>query len=359
MKHGYRVLIHQDAHDMAARYLRTLRDGGAMGGHLRRVLRDTRLEPLSVEDFLEQLVATKPPQIFAESAVHGDGTDWNQDELSILGDIVVAVAVMAYDNGRHRRPEVHPRPIPATLLFVPGALLANGRGPPPADEAEVTRDGQIDRDGYLRLYERRLLPALTYAHDTSTARGKRALITMPGLGCGQFAGRFKGRLGAVLDDTLVALLDRHGATLGGIAALYFDPYDECSNHESTIHTTKYMVRPLTLGNHDKPQLCTPESYAEAGDDFSDCDLYSVVAWDHVSWPGNDFYGGARSTDDGVKAAATSAMSTMTQVEGAYDPAAYKYQPPRPFQSWGDVVTERELRMAVAGNLTMYPKTTSR
>ena len=40
------------------------------------------------------------------------------------------------------------------------------------------------------------------------------------------------------------------------------------------------------------------------------DLFSVVAWDHVSWPGNDFYAGQRKTDDGVKAAATTAMQIV-------------------------------------------------
>jgi hypothetical protein len=41
-----------------------------------------------------------------------------------------------------------------------------------------------------------------------------------------------------------------------------------------------------------------------------CDLFSFVAW-----PGNDFYGGARSTDDGVKTAASKAMAVMTGSRG--------------------------------------------
>ena len=35
-----------------------------------------------------------------------------------------------------------------------------------------------------------------------------------------------------------------------------------------------------------------------------------MAWDYVSWPGNDFYGDLRNTDDGVKAAATNSMEVM-------------------------------------------------
>ena len=59
-----------------------------------------------------------------------------------------------------------------------------------------------------------------------------------------------------------------------------------------------------------------------GNDFNDMDLYIVVAWDHVSWPGNDFYIGARATDDGVKAAATDVMFKMTGIEGSYDSRVY-------------------------------------
>ena len=84
----------------------------------------------------------------------------------------------------------------------------------------------------------------------------------------------------------------------------------------------------------------PIAYAEKGDDFSGCTLYSIVAWDHVSWPGNDFYAGSRATDDGVKAAATSSMSVLTGVEGRYDSTRGKYLPPQPYSTWGAVVDER-------------------
>ncbi len=110
-----------------------------------------------------------------------------------------------------------------------------------------------------------------------------------------------------------------------------------------------MVRPLTVpGNQRKSQLCRPVAYSERGDDFSDCALYSIVAWDHVSWPGNDFFLGSRATDDGVKSAATNSMSALTGVEGEYDPAHGKYQPPKCYRNWYAVVEDamrmRQLRL---------------
>ena len=110
------------------------------------------------------------------------------------------------------------------------------------------------------------------------------------------------------------------------------------------------MRPLTRGNRDRPQLCPPQAYAEEGEDFSACRLYSLVAWDPVSWPGNDFWGGARATDDGVKAAATDAMRVLTGIEGRYDARLQGYQPPPPYRTWEQLVRNQGLRLRVAGNL---------
>ena len=110
-----------------------------------------------------------------------------------------------------------------------------------------------------------------------------------------------------------------------IKAIYYDPYQECANARTEIGHISFLVRPLTHGNDDKPQLCPPAQYEERAGEFADCDLFSLVAWDHVSWPGNDFYIGSRATDDGVKAAATDTMRVMTGVAGRYNRLTYQYE----------------------------------
>ncbi len=334
----YRILLHRQAADKAAGYRRQLAAGSAEPGrYLAEQLAGTAPADLSAEAFLEHLLATKQPLIFAESAVSGDGSDWNLAELSVLGDIAIAVPVQVFDDGRHSRPRVHPQPLQATLLFVPGALLRNGRHCTPADWPEVVRDGAIHPPGYRALYQRRLLPTLAYASAQAEARGRQALVTLPGLGCGQFAGPFRGQLGVQLEHALQAILQRHHQQLPGLRALYYDPFQECANQRQEIGHLSFLTRPLTQGNETKPQLCPPTDYAEAGDDFSNCDLFSIVAWDHVSWPGNDFFSGARATDDGVKAAATDSMAAMTGVQGQYDPITNRYQPPEAYQDWQQVI----------------------
>ncbi len=327
-------------------YLATLQSGHVRAGkRLGDILAGLGLGKLTEAAFQDALLNTKVPQIFAENAVAGDGSDWNQTELGILGDISISVPMTVFDNGHHTRPVLHPEPFAATLIFTPGALLRNGRGRTPADWAEVTlANGQLDRQGYYGLYERRLLPVFQHVNASAATQGKDAMLTIPGLGCGQFAGPFAGELGAELQTVLERFLTRHGESFPHIKAVYYDPFSECSNSRQEIHGISLMVRPLLQGNAGKSQLCPPCHYAEDGDDFSACILFSIVAWDHVSWPGNDYFGGSRCTDDGVKAAATDSMAVLTGVQGRYDPQRGAYLPPEPYRTWGEVVLQNGLRL---------------
>jgi hypothetical protein len=166
---------------------------------------------------------------------------------------------------------------------------------------------------------------------------------------------FRGEVGAVLTKVLSTILFENIDQLKSVAAVYFDPYNECDNDRKQIEHLSLLVRPLVKGNESKPQLCTPAQYEDVDGEFAECELFSVVAWDHVSWPGNDFYGGARMTDDGVKAAATNSMAAMTGVEGRYDPLKNTYDPPHEYGVWGNVVSRKQLRIVVEDNLLMYPK----
>ena len=233
---------------------------------------------------------------------------------------------------------------------MPGALLRNSTGNIPADWDAVTKDSEIDIESYYRLYERRILPCLRYADELGRQAKRSVLATVPGLGCGQFAGPFAGRLGALLRDVLITLLAQHGHDLPHIGVVYYDPYNECKNERYRIHETDFLVRPLMKGNAHRPQLCQPQIYADPDEDYSDYLLCSLVAWDHVSWPGNDFYAGSRATDDGVKAAATSVMTTMTGIKGTYDSRTNKYMPPTPFRTWGELVRQKHIPLQVGDNL---------
>eukprot|EP00903_Cladosiphon_okamuranus_P004141 g4139.t1 len=343
---AHTILIPDETTLRAKEYLESLTSGTSSAGeYFRSALGPAKMGNFTVTRLFKDLLNTKRPRIFAESEVRGDGSDWNLIELGLLGDISIAVPVTVYDDGKHTSPGVHHKPLAAHLVYTPGALLRNDRGYTPADWDQVTApDRSFSPKGYDRLYERRLLPVFQYIDRTAAAAGKSAFITVPGLGCGCFAGPFSGSLGRHLEATLGRFLETHGAGFSHIRAVYFDPFNECVNSRSTFHDISLMTRPLLQGNQGKPQLCPPKHYEEAGDDFANCLLFSVVAWDHVSWPGNDFYDGSRATDDGVKAAATDSMYALTGIEGRYNAAHCAYLPPPGYRTWADVVARQNCRL---------------
>lgn len=347
----YSIIIPEETLARASDYLQALRVGQVQAGALLGDrLKDADPGVMTGEDLLGRLFDTKRPQIFAEMAIAGDGSDWNLTELGLLGDISMALPVTVFDDGNHSAPTPHQAALSGMLVFTPGALLRNGQQQTPADWSEVTTpDGRLSTEGYESLYRRRLLPVFRFINEHA-GKPRSALVTVPGLGCGQFAGPFRGQLGTRLQAVLQNLLTEYGDAFPNLKCVYFDPYSECGNVRHEMHAIDFMVRPLTApGNQAKSQLCAPVAYAEPGDDFTACTLYSIVAWDHVSWPGNDFFVGSRATDDGVKAAATNSMSVLTGVRGAYDPARSKYQPPQPYANWGAVV-DKKMR---TGNLRLW------
>jgi hypothetical protein len=110
------LLIPDETRTRLAEYLASLRAGKALAGkRLRDNLAGSELATLTDAGFLDALLNTKPPQIFAESAVAGDGSDWNLTELGLLGDISIAVPVTIFDNG-HEPADPFSRAFSAALI---------------------------------------------------------------------------------------------------------------------------------------------------------------------------------------------------------------------------------------------------
>jgi hypothetical protein len=255
---GYSIIIPEDTVARATDYLQALRvDRIRSGALLRGHLDGADLGTMTEQDLLSRLFDTKQPQIFAEMAVAGDGSDWNLTELGLLGDVSIAVPVIIFDDGNHTAPTPHAPPFSGVLIFTPGALLRNGRGHTPADWKETTAaDGQVSAEGYYNLYRRRLLPVFRYINDHA-AKPRSAFLTVPGLGCGQFAGPFRGQLGTRLQSVLGKLLTEYGTSLPNLKAVYFDPYSECDNARREIHGISYMVRPLRVPGNQREAAAVP------------------------------------------------------------------------------------------------------
>ena len=350
----YSIIMSNEIRLKAQSYFEKVRVGYKAGFLLSSNLNSLQSQSMDFNDYLDALLNTKLPQIFAESALVGDGSDWNLEELSILGDISIGMPVKVFDNGLHTSPIVHDQPLEAVLVCTPGALLRNDHGFTPADYQDVTSvDGSIDSVKYNQLYARRLLPVFDYINEHAKKRGEVALITIPGLGSGQFAGKFHGQLEPYLKAALKELLSNFSHSFDSIGVVYFDPYSVGENERTRIRNIEFLVRPFKKGNEGKAQLSLPANLSDKAKEFKDCSLYSIVAWDHVSWPGNDFWVGARVTDDGVKASATDSMYKMTEVRGEYDISTNKYMPPKQYSNWAEVISKNKLRIFVKDNVLVY------
>jgi hypothetical protein len=118
-KMGYINLLHLTSFPNAETYLNALKAGKQTAGMLlQNALRSHRIDLSSVTEFIECLLNTKKTQIFAENSVHGDGSEWNLTELTLLGDISMAMEVDVFDNGLHYSPVLHTSPYLYTWRLV-------------------------------------------------------------------------------------------------------------------------------------------------------------------------------------------------------------------------------------------------
>ena len=273
--------------------------------------------PLSTEQHLLQaLLDSKERLFFAEQGVIGG---WSLLEQRILGGIGVAMKALIFDDGTWYRPRIHRYPFEGTLLFCPGPLLSRTDS---WDYHFIIDDGQVNEEHYASVLEERILPLLLYVQETASSP---ALVTLPGLGCGLFAGVFKGVISQLFIRTVRNILERNKDRLSNIAMVYhyaYGPGEEGLRYEEDISNTMRFVQ----WRNGPSMLSRPSVIDPAFSD--DTPLYKFVAWDHFSWPGNDFFANSRNTDDGVSAAATSSMAMLLpkpkDIEYRYVREKYKF-----------------------------------
>ncbi|MDF1647041.1 MAG: hypothetical protein P1U61_08715 [Legionellaceae bacterium] len=290
------------------------------------------IERLSTRDFLFLLLASKKPQIFAESAVTHTIADWSPIEASILGDITINMRVTMYNDGQHHRAYINHEPplTGAALAYVPGALLISSS----PDYQEVVTGNQLKQEQLTALYQRRLLPQLVHINEQAQRAGKKAVITMPGIGTGCFAGHFQGGvIKAAFRDALKAVLTNHASALPAIDVVHYDAFSGDERSNDRAGHIQFRVRA------SRTAKTTSQLEFPSGTSSATHLLTSFVAWDHFSFPGNDYWAGSRATDDGVKGASTDTMFKITGIAGGYDSHSGEYKPPEGYLNWSQVASK--------------------
>lgn len=346
----YQITISAEALHKAHHYLEVLRRGNtSMGSRFAKIMKGTPLNEITLERFIEHLIQAKKPRAFNEGS--NDAKAFNSHEMAILGDVGINVDVTIYDNGQWINPTVYNTPIDGHLLFVPGAVLE--KTSPDFFELGLKNAGSADGfslDAFIAFYKRRLLPQLFQANEIAKERGKPAYITMPGLGCGAFAGPFKGKdeIRLFLDRAVRETLTQFESSVGedlhikGVLLDLFEQVESARLDENAKHYSPSKIHYKTITSGGKvSQLVLPKGY-------EDCELFSIVAADAISWPGNDFYVGSRWTDEGAKGAATNVCAVMTEASvGHHVPGAYQgngYVPANGQTTWEHEIGDNRLKV---------------
>ncbi|MDF3047377.1 MAG: hypothetical protein K0R73_495 [Candidatus Midichloriaceae bacterium] len=182
----------------------------------------------------------------------------------------------------------------------------------------------FDTEAYYAILEERLLPLLVRASQRAEQKGEKLVLTLPGLGCGAFAGSFKGKVGDFLNQALKRMLDENHGLLKNIDTIIFDGYDECSLEQGSFGHIKYRVRSYARKEEGAEsvkkvlQYSSAEEYQEGNEDFKSHKKAKIVAGDGFSIPGNDANRNSRFTDEGAFGAATNSAQVISGgIEGKY------------------------------------------
>jgi hypothetical protein len=281
---------------------------------------------ISAKEQLVYLMNTRQARLFLESDTLQDGSDWNQEETAILGDIAFCTMdTCSFNNGAHNNPydssiktwQDHDTPLETNFLFIAGALLRNDNGKLTPDMREVlVPDGILNEDAFYKLYERRLLPGLLYQNELARRDDKKLVINIPGIGCGAFAGHYVTAVKEAFPRVLKKLFETHANQLDRIHTVNFDPYtkpkkDEFTTQSDSDTKIRLMNRPLMGLPEGAPgSVASQLEFPKDGEDYTEHRLLKIVAWDHFSFPGNDIWGDLRKTDDGVSFASSNVVLAL-------------------------------------------------
>jgi hypothetical protein len=198
----------------------------------------------------------------------------------------------------------------------------------------VDDQDRFQEEKFIEIMKARLLPIFVNINKQQVPGG--AFITLPGISCGVFGGHFGGNETKQIPRALTKVIRQILAenTFSHIKGVVYDAFSTGSlgvaeGHEE-VNGVSFVKQELKRNDtpgaqqdrpkypgaqQDRPQqLAHPSAFGER---FKDCTLFSLVAADALSKPGNDLNAGSRATDEGNKHGATNAFSVFTGAEGEY------------------------------------------
>jgi hypothetical protein len=279
-------------------------------------------EKLTIEQFLEFLVNTKAPANLKKPPTKIP--EWNPEELSIKGAVGMVVPDLEiysqdetyvntqsqylgnedgdYDDAGAAISQIKPS-FRGSLLFLPNIEFV-------ADKSGIQDENQdIDINKYYKVYERRLLPLLVHANYRVGLKGRNAFITLLNISASDWNFR---DVAQAHEKYLQEILKEHADKLPHVKGIYLQKtvvFSEQKLEKFTCGKKGSHEIQLLVGK-DKPQLLTPNEY---GDEFANCDLFSIVHFNPLDWPGKTFLMNRRENDSDNKLLSTNCFQVLAGI----------------------------------------------
>ncbi|CAK8163606.1 hypothetical protein CAXC1_90001 [Candidatus Xenohaliotis californiensis] len=365
---GVQLVISQKLYDNCTQYIKDLSESRKKpGSRLAAVIKKKYgkniggIVGFKPDDLIDCLIAAKEKFCAPSTAIVPSATEWTPEEFDLLSNICLSVPVNAFQSGIRpgnkfslRERNYNNKPFATNLSFVVGLLL-NGKGSP--DYNSVVVNGIIDKRRFRERLEGRLLPTLVHASERAKTLGKKAWISVPGLGAGVFSGDFSPEIvHGILLEAIVEIVDSNKEILANI---------ECINLETggkIVDTKGYdlsnFVSVLARKNGSRVSVAaSPQIYMKRGpfDPVSaseytfgfNCNMhehFTLVAGSALSLPGNGALLGLSNTDEALKGSVTDLFSQLTGAKGRYRNTRKRYKPLH-VKNWSDYTNKIRENMA--------------
>ena len=337
----FSIAYSDDIEQLLSNYLNALQSGAkTMGVYLAQYIARHQIDinKINTLELYQAILRTRLPVIFAERDAKFDGSDWNEDEYHILALASNTTEVLAYGNGSSGYKtaidfKFHDKPQRMHLLHCYGPILKEGL----PDYKNLVKNGNLQYHEYYEDIREKWLPELLKFNASVGQAGKKGIAFIPGIGCGEYAGEFRGIMGIFLNQAIIDILQNYNKILTNIIGVVFDPFDECEGHCEEIGHIKYCVAP-SAKEHPQPlkaldgkvMVLAPLSSTKERIDFfrtlypgiqleeDKIVLLTKNPGDLIAGIGCDVVAGHKVTGDGRNVGDTDAMAVHTGEEGVYD-----------------------------------------
>ncbi|MES2211890.1 MAG: hypothetical protein V4490_01965 [Pseudomonadota bacterium] len=256
------------------------------GLRLAAALNGKSASDLTIEEFVQCLVRTKMPKANSERdwlrvkvGRYKDRANrrfWTDVEVELLSDIAVSVGVTVASTKKRVR----------ILAMAPGLISTHGRidyhSP---DRAKVITDkGSLNEAAYIDLLKSRLLPIFMYVN-TATPDAQKAVVSMPGMLCGENVDEVLRKNSAwCMDMAVKQLLSEN--TFKKISSVFYDSLDRLPTPiaSGVINDVTYVRSTSAKGCTAAAKLESTLQNGWAGDRYKQFVLVSMGAITELTNP---------------------------------------------------------------------------